>query len=102
MTASTSVLAQSNNALALNARTSGINLCPSHDNEGSVFMAEIVLPTASEANESEAIIAALMAISAAGMISNVATVRAWTAAEFKSIAERGAKAAKAYRPPRKH
>ena len=42
----------------------------------------------SEANESEAIIAALMAISAAGMISSVATVRAWTAAEFKSIAER--------------
>ena len=40
----------------------------------------------SEANESEAIIAALMAFSAAGMISNVATVRAWTAAEFKSIA----------------
>jgi len=31
----------------------------------------------SEANESEAIIAPLMAFSAAGMISNVATVRAW-------------------------
>jgi uncharacterized protein with GYD domain len=56
----------------------------------------------SEANGSEAIIAALMAFSAAGMISDVATVRAWTAAEFKSIAERGAKAAKAYRPPGKH
>jgi uncharacterized protein with GYD domain len=56
----------------------------------------------SEANQSEAIIAALMAISAAGMISNVATVRAWTPAEFKSIAERGAKAAKAYQPPGKH
>jgi len=56
----------------------------------------------SEANESEAIIAALMAFSAAGMISDVATVRAWTAAEFKSIAERGAKAAKGYRPPGKH
>ena len=56
----------------------------------------------SEANESEAIIAALMAISAAGMISNVATVRAWTGAEFKSVAERAAKAAKAYRPPGKH
>ena len=40
----------------------------------------------SEANESEAIIAPLMAFSAAGMFSNVATVRAWTAAEFKSIA----------------
>ena len=55
----------------------------------------------SEANGSEAIIAALMAFSA-GMISDVATVRAWTAAEFKSIAERGAKAAKTYRPPGKH
>ena len=56
----------------------------------------------SEANGSEAIIAALMAFSAAGMISDVATARAWTAAEFKSIAERGAKAAKTYRPPGKH
>jgi uncharacterized protein with GYD domain len=56
----------------------------------------------SEANESEAIIAALMALSAGGMISNVATVTAWTGAEFKSIAERGAKAAKAYRLPGKH
>jgi uncharacterized protein with GYD domain len=56
----------------------------------------------SEANGSEAIIGALMAFSAAGMISDVATVRAWTAAEFKSIAERGAKAAKGYRPPGKH
>src|SRR3974377_931644 len=56
----------------------------------------------SEANESEAIIAALMAFLAAGMISDVATVRAWTAAEFKSIAERGVKAAKEYRPPGKH
>jgi hypothetical protein len=36
----------------------------------------------SEANEAEAVIAALMASSAAGMISNVATVRAWTGAEF--------------------
>jgi uncharacterized protein with GYD domain len=56
----------------------------------------------SEANESEAIIAALMAFSAAGMISNVATVRAWTAAEFKGIAERASKAAAGYRPPGKH
>jgi hypothetical protein len=28
-------------------------------------------------------------------------VRAWTAAEFKGIAERAGKAAKAYRPPGK-
>ena len=55
----------------------------------------------SEANEAEAVIAALMAASAAGMISNVATVRAGTGAEFKSIAERGSKAAGAYRPPGK-
>jgi hypothetical protein len=38
------MLAQSNNALARNARTSGINLCPSHDNEESVVM--VVLSTA--------------------------------------------------------
>ena len=55
----------------------------------------------SEANEGEVVIAALMASSAAGMISNVATVRAWTGAEFKSIAESGAKASKSYRPPGK-
>ena len=52
----------------------------------------------SEANEADAVIAALMASSAAGMISNVATVRAWTGAEFKSVADRAAKAAKSYRP----
>jgi uncharacterized protein with GYD domain len=56
----------------------------------------------SEANESENVIAALMASSAAGMISNVATVRAWTGAEFKSVADRAAMVAKAYRPPGKH
>ena len=41
----------------------------------------------SETKEAEAVIAALMASSAAGMISHVATVRAWTGAEFKSIAD---------------
>jgi uncharacterized protein with GYD domain len=55
----------------------------------------------SEADEAEAIIAAFMAASAAGTISHVSTVRAWTAAEFRGIAERAAKAAKAYRPPGK-
>jgi uncharacterized protein with GYD domain len=55
----------------------------------------------SEANEAEAVIAALMAISATGMISNVTTVRAWTAAEFKSVADRASKAAGSYRPPGK-
>src|SRR5437762_2130074 len=53
----------------------------------------------SEANEAEDVIGALMAVSAAGTISNVSTVRAWTAAEFKGVAERGAKVASAYRPP---
>jgi uncharacterized protein with GYD domain len=55
----------------------------------------------SETNEAEAVIAALMASSAAGMISHVATVRAWTGAEFKSIMEKASKAAVAYRPPGK-
>jgi uncharacterized protein with GYD domain len=56
----------------------------------------------SEANEAEAVIAALMAASGAGTISHVSTVRAWTAAEFKGIAEKAGKAASAYRPPGKH
>jgi uncharacterized protein with GYD domain len=55
----------------------------------------------SEANEAEAVLAALMAASAAGTISHVSTVRAWTAAEFKGMAEKAAKAAKSYRPPGK-
>jgi uncharacterized protein with GYD domain len=55
----------------------------------------------SETNEAEAIIAALMAAAAAGTVSNVSTARAWTGAEFKVVAERAAKAAKAYRPPGK-
>jgi hypothetical protein len=41
----TSVLAQSNNALAANVRTSGIDLCPSHGNEGNIVVDDIVLPT---------------------------------------------------------
>jgi uncharacterized protein with GYD domain len=41
----------------------------------------------SEAEEPEAIIAALMAASATGAVSHVSNVRAWTGAEFKSIAE---------------
>jgi uncharacterized protein with GYD domain len=52
-----------------------------------------------EANEAESVIGALMAASAAGTISHVSTVRAWTGAEFKGVAERAAKAASAYRPP---
>jgi uncharacterized protein with GYD domain len=55
----------------------------------------------SEADESEAIIASLMAATAAGTISDVSTGRAWTGAEFKAIMERASKAAKSYRPPGK-
>jgi uncharacterized protein with GYD domain len=50
----------------------------------------------SEANEADA---ALMVASAAGAISHVSTARAWTGAEFKAVAERAAREAKAYQPP---
>ena len=56
----------------------------------------------SEANDAESIIAALMAAAAAGTISDVTTARAWTGAEFKAIADKGSKAAKAYRVPGKN
>jgi uncharacterized protein with GYD domain len=55
----------------------------------------------SEADDAENIIAALMAAAAAGTISDVTTARAWTGAEFKAIADKGSKAAKAYRVPGK-
>ena len=55
----------------------------------------------SEAEEPEAIIAALMAAAASGAVSHVSNVRAWTGAEFKAVAERASKAASAYRPPGK-
>jgi uncharacterized protein with GYD domain len=56
----------------------------------------------SEANEGESVIAALMAAAAAGTISDISTARAWTGAEFKAVADRASKAAKAYRAPGKH
>jgi uncharacterized protein with GYD domain len=55
----------------------------------------------SEANEAESIIAALLAVEAAGMICNVTTGRAWTGGEFKAVAEKAAKAAGSYRSPGK-
>jgi uncharacterized protein with GYD domain len=55
-----------------------------------------------EANEAEAVIAALMATAAAGTIADINTSRAWTGKEFKTVAEKASKAAKAYRPPGKH
>ena len=55
----------------------------------------------SEANDSESIIAALLAAVASGTISDVKTARAWTGAEFKAIAEKASKAASHYRAPGK-
>jgi uncharacterized protein with GYD domain len=55
----------------------------------------------SEAEEPEAIIAALMAASASGAVSHVSNVTAWTGAEFKSVAEKASKVANAYRSPGK-
>jgi uncharacterized protein with GYD domain len=52
-----------------------------------------------EANDADSIIAALMAAVASGAVSDVATGRAWTGAEFKAIAEKASKAATAYRAP---
>jgi hypothetical protein len=54
-----------------------------------------------EADEAEAIIAALMAAAAAGTIADLTTSRAWTGKEFKVVAEKASKAAKSYRAPGK-
>lgn len=61
--------------------------------------ADIVL--ISESDDSESVIAALLVAAAAGTISDVSTSRAWTAAEFKAVAEKAAKVASAYRAPGK-
>ena len=55
-----------------------------------------------EAEEPEALIAGLLATAAAGAISDITTSRAWTGKEFKAVAEKASKAAKAYKPPGKH
>jgi uncharacterized protein with GYD domain len=52
-----------------------------------------------EANEADPLIAAYLAASAAGAITEVTTQRAWTGAEFKAIAEKASKAASLYRAP---
>ena len=57
--------------------------------------------TVAEANEAETLIAAYLAASAAGTITDVSTQRAWTGAEFKAIAEKASKAASLYRAPGK-
>jgi uncharacterized protein with GYD domain len=54
-----------------------------------------------EADEAEAVIAALMAAAAAGTIADLTTSRAWTGKEFKAVAEKASKAAKSYRAPGK-
>jgi uncharacterized protein with GYD domain len=54
-----------------------------------------------EADEAEPIIAALLAAAAAGTIADITTSRAWTGREFKAIADKASKAAKAYRAPGK-
>lgn len=51
--------------------------------------------------ETESAIAALMAAAAAGMICDMSTSRAWTGAEFKSVADKAAKVTGEYRPPGK-
>ncbi len=42
-----------------------------------------------------------MAVAASGALSKIETVRAWTASEFKGIAQKAAKVAGAYTPPGK-
>jgi uncharacterized protein with GYD domain len=54
-----------------------------------------------EAADAESLIAGLMVAEAAGMISGVTTARAWTGAEFKTVGDKAAKAAEAYRAPGK-
>ena len=54
-----------------------------------------------EADEAEAVIAALMAAAAAGTIADLTTSRAWTGKEFKAVAEKASKAASSYRAPGK-
>ena len=53
----------------------------------------------SEANDSESIIAALLAAVASGSISDVKTARAWTGAEFNAIAEKAPKQRAIIEPP---
>ena len=54
-----------------------------------------------EADEAESIIAALMAVAATGMISDVTTSRAWTGSEFKAVAGKASKLTREYRAPGK-
>ena len=53
----------------------------------------------SEASDGSDAVALGMAVSASGSLSKLETVRAWTSAEFKGIAEKAAGLSGAYRPP---
>ena len=53
----------------------------------------------SEANDAESVMAAIMVPAGAGMITETNTIRAWTAGEFKAVAERASKMSGAYRAP---
>jgi uncharacterized protein with GYD domain len=55
-----------------------------------------------ETEEAESGIAGLLTAAAAGAITDISTARAWTGKEFKAVAEKASKAAKAYRAPGKH
>lgn len=54
-----------------------------------------------ETDDPDSVIAALLAAGAAGTISGITTSRAWTGGEFKKIADKASKVAKAYRVPGK-
>jgi uncharacterized protein with GYD domain len=60
---------------------------------------DLVLIT--EAADASDAVAAGMAATAGGALSKLETVRAWTPAEFKGIAEKAARFAGAYKPPGK-
>lgn len=53
----------------------------------------------SEANDAESVMAAIMVPAGAGMITETNTIRAWTASEFKAVAEKASKMSGAYRAP---
>ena len=53
----------------------------------------------SEADDGEIAVAAVMAAAGAGVITDVTTARAWTSAEFKSIAEKAGAVMGSYTPP---
>ncbi len=53
----------------------------------------------SEGPDAESVVAVTMAAAAAGSITDVATARAWTGAEFKAVQEKASKIAGAYRAP---